>query len=142
MSFVERDEGGGIKGVYAVAQPGYAEEELADNHPDVVAFNARLDAIMFAPPPISDFQFAAALMSRGVITPAEASAFVKVGDIPAALQAAIDKIPDAQQRTLAELRVSGATTYRRDHPLTQALAATMGWSSADVDDLWRAASAI
>ena len=40
MPFVERDQLGAIKGVYAVRQPGYAEEELPDDHPDVVAFRA------------------------------------------------------------------------------------------------------
>lgn len=36
--FVERDAIGSVKGVYANPQPGYAEEELSDDHPDVVAF--------------------------------------------------------------------------------------------------------
>lgn len=38
MPYVERDETGVVKGVYANAQSGYAEEELADDHPDIVAF--------------------------------------------------------------------------------------------------------
>jgi len=41
MSYVERDSvSGAIKGVYRQFQTGYAEEELPDNHPDVVAFLA------------------------------------------------------------------------------------------------------
>jgi len=142
MTFVERAKDGSIKGVYAQRQPGHADEELPDDHADVVAFNARMESILFAPPPISDFQFAAALMSRGVITPDEATAFVKVGDIPVAMQKALDAIPDEKARTLAMLRVSGATTYRRDHPLTQALAAELGWTSDQVDALWKEAAAI
>lgn len=35
--FVERD-GGVVVGVYAVVQAGRAEEEVADDHPDVLAF--------------------------------------------------------------------------------------------------------
>jgi hypothetical protein len=54
--WVERTGGGAIKGIYANKQPGYAEEQLPDDNPEVVAFrnpppvpplpdaNARLDA--------------------------------------------------------------------------------------------------
>lgn len=38
MVFVER-EGGKVVGVFANLQPEYAEEYLADDHPDVVAFS-------------------------------------------------------------------------------------------------------
>ena len=38
MSFVQRTPQGDITGIYHMRQPGYAEEELPDNHPDVVAF--------------------------------------------------------------------------------------------------------
>jgi len=41
--FVERELSGVVKGVYRQRQPGYAEEELPDTHPDVLAF--------LAPPP-------------------------------------------------------------------------------------------
>lgn len=37
MTYVERRDGK-IVGVYAIPQPGYAEEEIADDHPDLVAF--------------------------------------------------------------------------------------------------------
>lgn len=38
MVFVQRDETNTVIGVYANIQPGVAEEERPDNHPDVVAF--------------------------------------------------------------------------------------------------------
>lgn len=38
MPYIERDEGGDIKGLYANSQPGYAEEWLEDNDPEVIAF--------------------------------------------------------------------------------------------------------
>lgn len=38
--FVERDGAGRIKGSYASRQPGYAEEELADNDAELVSFQA------------------------------------------------------------------------------------------------------
>lgn len=37
--FVQRNEQGFIKGVYASKQPGYAEEELPNTHPDIVEYN-------------------------------------------------------------------------------------------------------
>ena len=41
MMFAERDEAGKIVGLYGRPQPGRAEEVLADDHPDVVAFRDR-----------------------------------------------------------------------------------------------------
>lgn len=36
--FIERDQQGAIKGAYRQAQPGYAEEEIADDAAELVAF--------------------------------------------------------------------------------------------------------
>lgn len=36
--FIERDRDGKIKGVYKQSQKGYAEEELPDDHPEVLAY--------------------------------------------------------------------------------------------------------
>jgi len=44
MPYVQRDNGAVI-GIYAQPQPGYAEESLADDHPEVVAF--------LSPPPVA-----------------------------------------------------------------------------------------
>ena len=38
MRYVERGLDGKVKGSFAGAQPGYAEELLADNHPDLVEY--------------------------------------------------------------------------------------------------------
>ena len=38
--FIQRFQEGTVQGVYANKQDGYAEEELADDHPEVVAFLA------------------------------------------------------------------------------------------------------
>lgn len=46
MVWVERNGLGRVKGIYANRQPGYAEELLDNDHPDVVAFNA-------PPPPLT-----------------------------------------------------------------------------------------
>ena len=36
--FVRRDTTGVVRGCFPRLQPGYAEEELPDDHPDVVTF--------------------------------------------------------------------------------------------------------
>lgn len=36
--FVERDEAGRVVGVFLLPQPGFAEEELPDDDPEVVGF--------------------------------------------------------------------------------------------------------
>lgn len=44
MAFVQRDAQRNIQGVFRQKQEGVAEEELADDDPAVVAFNARASA--------------------------------------------------------------------------------------------------
>lgn len=103
--------------------------------------------VSYQPPPpfmlfptiITDRQFFQQLALMGVITQDEALAAVKTGAIPAALQAFIDGMP-ADQKFTAEMLVSGAVSFDRNHPMTLALAAGMGWTSQQVDDLWRAAA--
>ena len=48
MPYVQRNENGEISGTFANPQPGFAEEYLPDDDPEVVAFN---DAIDNPPPP-------------------------------------------------------------------------------------------
>lgn len=60
--YVERDESGRVKGVYANRQPDYAEEAIEDTHPDVRAY--------YAPPTDAELaarsrQQAAALAASG-----------------------------------------------------------------------------
>lgn len=48
--FVEREQGTNkIVGVYVQPQEGRAEEMLPDDHPEVVAFNAEMQARMNPP---------------------------------------------------------------------------------------------
>jgi hypothetical protein len=42
MAFVQRNGGNQVIGVFANKQPGVAEEELADDHPEVAAFRSKL----------------------------------------------------------------------------------------------------
>jgi len=39
MRYVQRDEQKKVVGSYANLQPGYAEEQMAEDHPDLVRYN-------------------------------------------------------------------------------------------------------
>lgn len=100
------------------------------------------DVPAYVPQSISDRQFAHVLALQGLISQEEALAWVKTGDIPSALQSLIDDIPDPVIKFSAQMLLAGATVFERDHPMTAQLAAGLGMSSAQVDDLWRAAAAL
>lgn len=91
------------------------------------------------PAVISDRQFAQQVAAEGLITEAEALAWVSAGAIPAALNAIVEALP-AEQRFTGQMLLAGATQFERAHPLTDALGAAMGKSPAELDDLWRAAA--
>lgn len=44
MPYIQRDKQGKINGLYRLRQEGYAEELLADDHPEVVARRAEREA--------------------------------------------------------------------------------------------------
>ncbi|WP_454627786.1 hypothetical protein [Bradyrhizobium cenepequi] len=98
----------------------------------------------YVPPPapvpvtISDRQFFQQLAIVGIVTEADALAAVRVGAIPAPLQAIVDGLPTEQQFA-AMMLVSGATTFERQHPMTSAIGAAYGWSAEQIDDFFRAA---
>ena len=92
------------------------------------------------PAVISDRQFFQQLAAEGTITPAEALAAVRTGELPAALVAILDGIPDEDERFSAEMLLSGATQIERAHPLTDAIGAATGRSHDDIDEFFRAAA--
>ena len=92
------------------------------------------------PASISDRQFAHELRARGIISQAEALAFVARGELPSALAALIAGLPAQDARDDAELLIAGATVFERAHPLTVTLAAGFGWSADQTDDFFRAAA--
>lgn len=106
------------------------------------------------PPPvpevISDRQFAQALAMAGTITEAEALAWAARGELPKAMEDALDRIPDADgQRFGARMMLAAATTYERRHPLSEQLGtlltnpATGGpYDAAELDALWTRAAAL
>jgi hypothetical protein len=95
-----------------------------------------------APPPpvpytISDRQFAQVLALQGLITEADALAWVKVGTVPEQLQALVDDIDDDQVRFAANMLLGGATEFNRDHPMVAQLGAGLQMTSSQIDDIWR-----
>jgi len=53
MPYVQRDFGGNVKGIYAVAQPGYAEEFLPDENAEIVAYLKKYPIPKMKPQPKS-----------------------------------------------------------------------------------------
>lgn len=120
MVFVER-ENGAIVGVYSLMQPGYAEEELASDHPDVVAFvNRETDAL----PVLTMRQFRLGLLGAGLL-----------GTVTAAIEA----MPEPA-RSAALIEFDYASEVLRDNPLVLSLAAALNLSPEMIDDLWRSAA--
>ncbi|MFC7399604.1 hypothetical protein ACFQU1_20535 [Chelatococcus sp. GCM10030263] len=91
-------------------------------------------------PDISDRQFFQQLAIDGTITQEEALAAVKTGAIPASLQTIVDGIQDPAARFAAEMLLSGATTFERSHPLTDAIGQATGRTPEQVDDFFRSAA--
>lgn len=106
---------------------------------EVVALTDEEIAARLPPVPnsISDRQFAQALALSGLLTEAEALAWVKVGDVPAALQVVVDAIPDNDVRFSANMLLGGATIFERNHPMVAALAAGLEMSSEQIDAIWQ-----
>lgn len=103
----------------------------------VIYERADVEAIPPAvPAEISDRQFFQALALSEIITNEEALLAVKVGEIPAALSAIVNSITDPVERFSAEMLLSGATIFRRDHPLTAAVGTAQGISSSQIDDFF------
>lgn len=119
--FVERDNGVVI-GVFANLQPGYAEEELPDDHPDVVAFVNRADPL----PPLTMRQFRLGLLGAGLLS---------------SVEAAIAGLPQPQ-RDAALIEWEYATSVRRNHSLVTGLSASLGLTSEQIDALWQQAMTI
>lgn len=92
--------------------------------------------------PISDRQFFQQAAQQGIITEAEALAAVQTGAIPVTLQTIVDAIADPQQKFAAQMILSGATTFERNHPLTQSIGTSLGWTDNAIDDFFRAAAAL
>lgn len=97
------------------------------------------------PPPvvpqeISDRQFFQQAAILNLITQQEALAAVKTGDVPALLQNIVDTIPDANQKFAAQMLLSGATVFQRNHPLVDNIGIALSWTSEQIDQFFIAAA--
>ena len=83
--------------------------------------------------PVVDFAIAA--LDAGLISAAEAEAWVARNGLPAIVEAAFASLPQAEQIP-TRLRAIGSATVRRDHPIVAMLADHMGMTGAQVDALF------
>lgn len=95
------------------------------------------------PETISDRQFAQALALAGTIAETEALAWAARGELPAAMEDALNHIPDKDgQRFGARMMLAAATTYERRLPLTEQLGALLGYDATALDALWTRAATL
>lgn len=90
-------------------------------------------------PPISDRQFFQQLAVEGRISESEALAAVGTGTLPAAVDAIVSSMSVADQFA-ARMLMTGATSFRRDHPLVTTFATAIGMDAAELAEFWSAAS--
>lgn len=120
MPYVQRDGNGSINGAFANPQPGYAEEFLADDSAEVMAF---LSPNPFRDIPRPSFLF---MMSRMGITEAQ-------------VEGLIGQMPAGDARDLALIVFKNQQTFKRDNSLLQTLTKAAGLTDEQVDTAWRAA---
>lgn len=122
MPYVQRDGSNAVCGVYAVAQPGLAEEYLADDAAEVLAFRNP----PAQPPELAPWQFRAML---------------KLSGKEPALMAFFDALPQ-QQQIIAKAKLEYTLSFRRKNPLVLAAQKGMGITDAELDVLWAQAAAL
>ena len=119
-----------------------AVQEVANEMGDNLSFEpAPPDQEPITPNEISDRQFFHILAIDGLIAEEEALAAVKTGESPAAFNTLINSLPLADQFN-ARMLLEGATTFKRNHPLTNAFGAMYGMTSEQIDSLWQRASVL
>ena len=97
---------------------------------------------VYVPPLISDRQFFHALAKWQIISEQEALAAVATGTIPQAMSDIVEAMPVDSERFDAKMFLSGAVEFRRNHPLVAVFGAAMGWTDAQIDDLFIFAGAL
>jgi hypothetical protein len=93
------------------------------------------------PEKVTETQFMRAAVKVGIVTAAEAKAYLARGVIPAFVETAIAQIP-ANVRTDAELKIIGSDTFHRTDPVFAMLIAGGAATSEQVDDLFRLAATL
>jgi len=93
------------------------------------------------PEKVTETQFMRAARRVGMVTKAEAKAYLARGVIPAFVETAIAQIPEALQED-AELKIIGSDTFHRTDPVFAMLIAGGAATSEQVDDLFRLAATL
>jgi hypothetical protein len=93
------------------------------------------------PERVTETQFMRAAVKVGIVTAAEAKAYLARGVIPAFVETAVAQIP-ANVRTDAELKIIGSDTFHRTDPVFAMLIAGGAATSEQVDDLFRLAATL
>lgn len=114
----------------------YLEWVAAGNMPDPYVIPASP-----VPQVISDRQFFQQLAVVGICTQQEALDAVKTGTVPSAMAAIVAQMPSDQQFG-ANMIISGATQFVRNHPMTVAIGTAYGWTSDQIDQFFIAASSL
>ncbi|MGI8397810.1 hypothetical protein ACRYWZ_15665 [Agrobacterium deltaense] len=118
MVFVQRNPSGKIIGVYECKQDGYAEELLADDDPEVIAFlNPEPE-----PEPITRRQLRLTLVRNGISL--------------AGVEDAIASMPDGLEKEEAQIEWADAGTFNRNHKTLLLIAAALGLTEAQIDAMW------
>jgi hypothetical protein len=129
----------------ALPSPGNAEHDalmalVGSGEAEIRPFAALPASV---PAIISDRQFAQALALDGTITEEEALAWAARGELPQAMEDALEHIPEADgQRFGARMMLAAATSYERHLSLTEQLGALLGYDAAALDALWTRAAAL
>ncbi|GMB80549.1 hypothetical protein NN6n1_13310 [Shinella zoogloeoides] len=89
------------------------------------------------PEEISRRQFCQGLAVAGLITKAEAIAFIQGSALPAAMQAIVDGMTDEDAAFEATMLLLGAGSFFRSHPLVLIFAMAQAMTETQVDDFWR-----
>ncbi|MGW5960668.1 hypothetical protein [Methylorubrum thiocyanatum] len=143
-----------VEGVSIAGPLPPASAEYLSVYERLIADGVKPEA--YAPPAapvpaiISDRQFAQALALAGTITEDEALAWAARGELPQAMETALDHIPEADgQRFGARMMLAAATSYERRLPLTEQLGALLTnpatgkpYDAAALDALWTRAAAL
>lgn len=139
-------DGGSIPWLADVDAPVDAEYETGRRYDEIMMQAGMQYPDPYVPPAppvptsISDRQFFQQLAIDGIISEDEALA-ANAAVIPAPLLVIIDQLP-AGQRFDAKMKISGATTFLRDDPLTIAIGQAYGMSPGEVDDFFVAAAGL
>lgn len=117
-------------------------EEMEISDEEVEAFSPAGTAPVLIPS-ISGRQFfqMLAMSPYSIITPAEAIAAVRVGEIPAVMQKVIDEMPE-DQAFAATMMISGAVVFDSANPLVNIFAASQNMDGPAIAEFFRAASAL